>query len=118
MEMGRQESGKCPRIAKEDRTVRHTRLWAAQWIATILLFASPALAQTSWWRTYGGSEGDSGYSVQQTSDSGYIIAGWTGSLGAGYDDFYLIKTNASGDTMWTRTRGGTSYDVAGSVQQT
>ena len=84
---------------------------------TILAFA-PALAQTSWWRTYGGTGADGGYSVQQTSDGGYIIAGFTTSFGAGYEDVYLIKTNASGDTQWTRTCGGTNGDGGWSVQQT
>jgi hypothetical protein len=61
---------------------------------------------------------DEGHSVQQTSDGGYIVAGYTGSFGAGYYDVYLIKTNASGDTLWTRTYGGMSYDYSYSVQQT
>jgi hypothetical protein len=79
---------------------------------------SVALAQTSWWRTYGGTSYDCGNSVQQTSDGGYIIAGCTVSFGAGHGDVYLIKTNASGDTLWTRTYGGTGYDDSWSVQQT
>jgi len=116
--MNSQESAECHRIVKEDKTMRHTRLWAAQLIVTILAFAAPALAQTSWWRTYGGTSGDGGYSVQQTSDGGYIIAGLTASFGAGGGDVYLIKTSASGDTLWTRTYGGTSYDYGNSVQQT
>ena len=104
--------------------MKRARLWAclrrqaAQLIVTILVFASPVLAQTSWWRTYGGTNDDRGYSVQQTSDGGYIIAGRTASFGAGYDDVYLIKTDASGDTLWTRTYGGTRSDVGYSVQQT
>jgi hypothetical protein len=42
----------------------------------------------------------------------------TESYGAGHRDAYLIKTNAAGDTAWTRTFGGTDYDEARSVQQT
>jgi len=61
---------------------------------------------------------DYGFSVQQTSDGGYIIAGKTDSFGAGGDDFYLVKTDAKGDTIWTRTYGGYDWDVANSVQQT
>jgi len=69
-------------------------------------------------RTYGGSRTDCGYSVQQTSDGGYVIAGWTLSFGAGRGDVYLLKTDSSGDTLWTRTYGGSSDDIGYSVQQT
>jgi len=71
-----------------------------------------------WTRQYGGAAKDVGLSVQQTADSGYVIAGWTESFGAGATDFYLIKTNAAGDTLWTRTYGGASEDLGNSVQQT
>ncbi|MBL7190209.1 hypothetical protein ISS30_00795 [bacterium] len=45
------------------------------------LLTIPAFSQpdTLWTRTFGGSDNDRGYSVQQTSDGGYIIAGYTAS---------------------------------------
>jgi uncharacterized delta-60 repeat protein len=98
--------------------MRHARLWAAQLIVTILVFAAQALAQTSWWRTYGGTDVDEGWSVQQTTGGGYIIAGSTWSFGIVNHDVYLIKTNAAGDTQWTRTYGGTYKEEGWSVQQT
>jgi len=42
--------------------------------------------EEEWNRIFGGSHGDEGYSVQQTSDGGYIIAGSTSSYGAGGGD--------------------------------
>mgnify|MGYP001472873006 FL=1 len=51
----------------------------------------PDLDNLLWSKTYGGSERDMGYSVQVTSDGGYIIAGSTYSFGAGGEDVYLIK---------------------------
>ncbi|MFH1011557.1 MAG: T9SS type A sorting domain-containing protein [bacterium] len=75
-------------------------------------------SDTLWTRTYGGSSFDEARSVQQTTDSGYIMAGYTTSFGAGGRDFYLVKTNSFGDTLWTRTYGGSSEDWANSAQQT
>ncbi|MCH7761882.1 hypothetical protein IIA15_10870, partial [candidate division TA06 bacterium] len=83
-----------------------------------LLFAVSSPAQITFERTYGGGARDEGYSVQQTSDGGYIIAGLTWSFGSGRDDVYLIKTDSLGDTLWTRTFGGTNSDGGRSVQQT
>ena len=72
----------------------------------------------SWTKTYGGSSDDVGFSVQQTSDGGYIIAGYTESFGAGTTDVFLIKTDSDGNTIWTRTYGGENWDCGLSVQQT
>jgi uncharacterized delta-60 repeat protein len=88
----------------------------------MLAFAQVSFAQLSpdtlWTHTYGGSSPDYAYFIQQTADGGYIVAGYTYSFGAGSSDFYLVKTNSQGDTLWTRTYGGSDYDVAYSVQQT
>ena len=81
-----------------------------------LLLVSLSNAQQRWERTYGGTGNDFAYSMQQTQDGGYIVAGYSTSFGNG--DVYLIKTNASGDTLWTRTYGGADYDFGYSVQQT
>ncbi len=58
------------------------------------------------------------YSVQQTFDKGYIVAGTTCSFGANIQDIWLIKTNTDGDTIWTKTFVGSGANVAFSVQQT
>jgi len=87
-------------------------------VADVYLIKTNAAGDTDWTRTYGGTSGDEGLSVQQTVDGGYIVAGVTHSIGAGIADVYLIKTNAAGDTDWTRTYGGTSGDEGLSVQQT
>ncbi|MCK4576362.1 T9SS type A sorting domain-containing protein, partial [candidate division WOR-3 bacterium] len=87
----------------------------------IFLFSANLFAQapdTLWTKTYGGVDYDYGLSVQQTADSGYIIAGMTTSFGAGYFDLYLVKTDAQGDTLWTKTYGDENDDWASSIRQT
>ena len=75
----------------------------------------------AWQKTYAGSGGAYGawaYSIQQTSDGGYIVAGGTDSFGAGYADLWVLKLNADGSIAWQKTYGGWSSDVATSIQQT
>lgn len=84
----------------------------------VYLVKTDSSGDTLWTRTYGGSGSDIGQSVQQTTDSGYIIAGFTRSFGAGGDDVYLIRTDPTGNTLWTRTYGDIGNDGVISVQQT
>ncbi len=84
----------------------------------VYLIKTDADGDTIWTKTYGGIDDEEGRSVQQTSDGGYVISGYTNSFGAGNDDVYLIKTDADGDTIWTSTYGGTNYEEGNSVQQT
>jgi len=74
--------------------------------------------QVKWNRTYGGDQPDVAYSMQQTNDNGYVIAGYTSSLGAGGTDFWLVKTDSNGNAKWNKTYGGTLQDEAYAVQQT
>ncbi|UCC80029.1 MAG: IPTL-CTERM sorting domain-containing protein [Candidatus Zixiibacteriota bacterium] len=87
-------------------------------LADVWLIKADNIGDTLWARTYGGQNIDIGYSADITSDGGFIIAGQTQSFGAGGSDVYLIKTDASGDTLWTKTYGGTGNDIGWSVEQT
>ena len=82
------------------------------------LVKTDSAGNMQWNRTYGGTGDDYAYSVVQTSDGGYALAGHTNSFGAGYWDFWLIKTNATGTMEWNRTYGGGDDDEAHSVVQT
>jgi hypothetical protein len=84
----------------------------------VYLLKTNVLGDTEWSRVYGGANDDIGWSVAQTYDGGYIIAGETYSFGAGQNDVYLIRTDASGDTQWTRTYGYSFFDAGYSVRQT
>ncbi len=74
------------------------------------LLKTDSLGDTLWTKRYGGTLFDDGCSVQETSDGGFIIAGRTSSFGAGNIDVWLLKTDASGDTLWTRTYGNADHD--------
>jgi len=71
-----------------------------------------------WNRTYGGTNNDGAWSVVQTDDGGYALAGFTDSLGAGLSDMWLVKTDGTGNMQWGRTYGGTGYEEARSVVKT
>jgi hypothetical protein len=71
-----------------------------------------------WQKTYGGIKDDYAYSIQQTSDGGYIVAGNTWSFGEGQDDAWILKLNSTGDIEWQRTYGGSYRDCASTIRQT
>ncbi|MCP4725767.1 MAG: hypothetical protein GY863_12060 [bacterium] len=70
-----------------------------------------------WIRTYGGIDDDRTLTGSQTFDGGFILTGYTKSFGAGNWDAYLIKTDAKGDTVWTRTFGGQYPDTGYIIHQ-
>ena len=84
----------------------------------VYLIKTDASGETLWTKTFGSSGKAIGYSVQQTSDSGYIITGTTIITSSSYYDVYLIKTNSSGDALWTKILDRSIGDVGYSVQQT
>ena len=71
-----------------------------------------------WSRNIGGPSQDLAFSAELTSDGGYVIFGHTTSFGAGYADYYLVKTDSNGDTLWTKTYGGAGDDYGFDVKQT
>jgi hypothetical protein len=84
----------------------------------VWLIKTDAAGDSLWSKTFGSGGEEWGHAVQQTSDGGYVIAGYTDSFGAGNTDFWLIKTDAAGDTVWTQTFGGSGWDKAYAIQQT
>ncbi|MBU0769630.1 MAG: hypothetical protein KJ687_11130, partial [Proteobacteria bacterium] len=77
-----------------------------------------ASGDCTWSRTFGGNNFDQCFSVEHTTDGGYVFGGYTWSFGAGLMDFWIVKTNANGDSLWSRTFGGSRNDICYSVQQT
>jgi hypothetical protein len=88
--------------------MRHTTAWI---VILAVWFPLTAAGQDSvWTRAYGGAGRDYGCCVRETLDGGYVVCGVTDSQGAGDGDVYLVRTDANGDTLWTRTYGGVAYD--------
>jgi hypothetical protein len=86
--------------------------------ADVYLMKTDSMGDTLWTRKYGGSLNEYSYALDNTFDGGYIVAGRTSSYGMGMYDFYLIRTDSLGDTLWTRSYGGPAWDGGRSVQQT
>jgi len=74
-----------------------------------------ASGQVEWNQTIGGTAADYAFPVITSSDAGYVLAGRTGSYGAGNEDMWLVKTNAVGQVVWNQTFGGVDNDAATSV---
>ena len=68
-----------------------------------------------WNQIYGGAKDDCARSLVAASDGGFALAGDTKSFGAGYADFWLVKTDANGSMEWNQTYGRTGYDVVYSL---
>jgi hypothetical protein len=82
------------------------------------LVKTDSAGNLQWNQTYGGAKYDYAYSVVQTLDGGYALAGLTDSNGAGGYDFWLVKTDSIGNQQWNRTYGGASYEIAYSMVHT
>jgi len=77
-----------------------------------------AKGEVEWQKTFGGEDYDKANAIQQTTDGGYIVAGWTESFGSGEKDVYILKLNSKGEVQWQKTFGGEDYDKANAIQQT
>lgn len=65
-----------------------------------------------WNRTVGGDDRDFTDSIVETADGGFLAAGKTASFGAGFDDAWLLKVDATGNEQWNKTYGGRSQESA------
>ncbi len=81
----------------------------------VFLVRTDSNGDTLWTKRYGGTRHDGAYSVQQTSDGGFIITGETWSFGEGMADVYCIRTDPNGNTLWTQTYGGSGLDKGYSI---
>ncbi|HBV97068.1 MAG TPA: hypothetical protein DEF36_08480 [Desulfotomaculum sp.] len=82
----------------------------------VYLFKVNQGGDLEWERTFGGNGWDMPFSLKQTADGGYIVAGQTYSPD-GESDVYLVKTGPLGHPEWERTFGGRELDMGRSVRQ-
>jgi len=92
--------------------------WVYGSVQEVYLLKTDADGNKQWDKTFGGGNIDIGYSVQQTTDGGYIITGYTWSYGPGYLNVWLIKTDGNGNKQWDKTFGGPYSQIGYSVRQT
>ena len=80
------------------------------------LVKTDSIGNMEWNQTIGGPDGDDGYSLLESSDGGYVLAGSANSLGfGGTGDAWLVKTDEFGNVEWNQTYGGAADDRAYSV---
>ncbi|NIN53121.1 MAG: hypothetical protein GTO23_08195, partial [Nitrososphaeria archaeon] len=77
-----------------------------------------SLGSIEWENIYGGNDNDYLSFIQETSDGGYIVAGYTDSFGAGGSDALVLKLTSEGNVEWQRAYGGSQEDVAYCIQET
>ncbi len=78
-----------------------------------------------WQKSLGGSLDDIAYSIKQTSDNGFIVAGYSGSYNGDVTEntnpvknIWVVKMNDLGTVEWQKTYGGYGFDEASSIAQT
>ncbi|MFO7882374.1 MAG: hypothetical protein R6U52_07545 [Kosmotogaceae bacterium] len=97
----------------------HDTLWGDMWVIKL-----DSDGNLDWQKTLGGSYEDCALSIRQTSDNGYIVAGYTNSSDGdvtgkhSYQDMWIVKLSSSGAIEWQKALGGNSEESASSVIQT
>jgi hypothetical protein len=81
----------------------------------IWLIKTDSNGEISWEKRFGGSQNEEGWLLHEINDNGILISGYTSSYGKGGRDGWLIRTDLNGDTIWTKTFGGSSDEFTGGV---
>lgn len=102
---------------------------ATLWPGDYWIVKTDSLGNKQWDKTFGGYDRDYLYSVQQTSDGGYILGGWSysGNTGDktqplhgayGDSDYWIIKTDSLGNMLWDKDFGGQDWELLFALRQT
>jgi len=87
-------------------------------LVSLPLISSVGASSDIWSRTYGGKYEDVAYSVVETSDGGFALAGWRRPSLGEHSDLWLVKTDAYGNMEWNGTFGGIEEETAYSLVET
>lgn len=83
----------------------------------VLLSKLDASGNLEWSKFFGGPEADYARDVQQCPDGGYVMCGRTVSSGNTFE-VLVIKTNSSGEMIWSKTYGGSQGDEGYNIELT
>lgn len=83
-----------------------------------ILFSENYELNQVWQKAFGGDKDDAGYSVDATSDGGFVVAGVTRSMGEGKTDAIVLKLDSKGRILWSHTFGKERKDIFEAVVQT
>ena len=97
-----------------NRKIRFTLL--VFWLS--LPCAGFVFAQSGWARTFGGGSADTPNAIVPTPDGGFVVAGSTASFGAGSDDGWIMKMDATGSVQWQKAYGGSTFEDLWALQIT
>ncbi len=96
----------------------YTRSFGTMSGRNVWLIKTDMFGNMLWNKTFGGNNDEEAYSVRQTIDGGFILAGYTKSFGFGSNDFYIIKTDSNGNEQWVKFFGGAQDEEAYDIIQT
>ncbi|MGB8951245.1 MAG: DJ-1/PfpI family protein [Candidatus Aminicenantales bacterium] len=85
--------------------------------ADILVIKMDSDGKEIWSKTFGGSGTEYGNELMEVND-GYLVTGYTTSFGSGSKDVYLVKIDRNGKELWSKTYGGSSWDVGTGLCET
>ena len=81
----------------------------------MMLIKTDGIGVEQWRKTYGGPDHEMGRAICPSADGGWYLFGSTMSAGAGSWDMWLLKIDAAGDSLWSRTYGGADFEYGASM---
>lgn len=84
----------------------------------LLVFKTDSAGNKIWRKNFGGLNNEEGGYIQQTSDGGYILLGYSNTFTNGGYDFIVYRLDSSGNKIWSKNYGGSADDKGISIQQT
>lgn len=75
-------------------------------LADFYLVKTDSLGDLRWAKSYGGISDDRSECIHQFPDGGFLISGESSSFSAGHFEVYVIRTDSTGDTLWTKAING------------